>query len=77
MAVTGSDGTLLRTMPCPVPAETRWRLRGARRASPSPPPPGGPITVQRRGSCRGAIMIARQRIPAGLPHAGKTAGPCG
>jgi hypothetical protein len=72
MAVIGTDGSLLRTMTCPIPAENRWRLRGARRAS-SLPPPGGPITVQRRVSCRGAIMIARQRIQAGLPHAGKTA----
>jgi hypothetical protein len=72
MAVIGSDGTLLRTMTCPVPAQARWRLRGARRAAPLPAP-GGPIIVQRRVSCRGAIMIARQRIQAGLPHAGKTA----
>jgi hypothetical protein len=72
MAVIGTDGSLLRTMTCPVPADSRWRLRGARRASPLPPP-GGPVTVQRRVSCRGAIMIARQRIQAGLPHAGKTA----
>jgi transposase InsO family protein len=72
MTVIGSDGSLPRTMACPVPAQTRWRLRGARRATSLPPPPG-PITVQRRVSCRGAIMIARQRIQAGLPHAGKTA----
>jgi hypothetical protein len=36
MAVIGIDGTLLRTMTCPVSAETRWRLRGARRGSSSP-----------------------------------------
>jgi hypothetical protein len=31
-----------------------------------------PLTVRRRVSSRGAIMIAGQRIQAGLPHAGKT-----
>jgi transposase InsO family protein len=72
VAVIGSDGSLLRTMTCPVPLAARWRLRGGRRAS-SLPPPGGAVTVQRRVSCRGAIMIARQRSQAGLPHAGKTA----
>jgi hypothetical protein len=53
MAVVGSDGTLLRTMACPVPAQSRYRLRGTRRAGILPPPPGGPVTVQRRVSCRG------------------------
>jgi transposase InsO family protein len=32
MAVISHDGTLLRTMPCPVPGPDRPRLRGARRA---------------------------------------------
>ncbi len=73
MAVLGHDGTLLRTLACPIPPERRWRLRGARSARSLPPPPGGPITVQRRVSCRGAFMIARQKIHAGMIHAGKTA----
>jgi transposase InsO family protein len=73
MAVIGSDGSLLRTMACPIPAERRYRLRGARRARSLPPQPGGPITVQRRVSCRGAFMVARQKIHAGMIHAGKTA----
>lgn len=73
MAVLGSDGTLLRTMACPVPASQRYRLRGARRARSLPPQPGGPITVQRRVSCRGGLMVARQKIHAGMIHAGKTA----
>jgi hypothetical protein len=38
-----------------------------------PPQPGGPITVQRRVSCRGSLMVARQKIHAGIIHAGKTA----
>jgi transposase InsO family protein len=73
MAVIGSDGTLLRTMACPVPAVRRYRLRGARRARTLPPQPGGPITVQRRVSSRGGLMVARQKIHAGMIHAGKTA----
>jgi transposase InsO family protein len=73
MAVLGHDGTLLRTLACPVPAERRYRLRGARCARSLPPQPGGPITVQRRVSSRGGLMVARQKIHAGMIHAGKTA----
>ena len=73
MAVLGHDGTLLRTMACPIPAGRRYRLRGARRARSVPPQPGGPITVQRRVSCRGSLMVARQKIHAGMIHAGKIA----
>jgi transposase InsO family protein len=73
MAVLGHDGTLLRTLACPIPADRRYRLRGARRARSLPPPPGGPITVQRRVSSRGGLMVARQKIHAGMIHAGKTA----
>jgi hypothetical protein len=73
MAVIGHDGSLLRTMACPIPADVRYRLRGARSGRSLPPQPGGPITVQRRVSCRGAFMVARQKIHAGMIHAGKTA----
>jgi transposase InsO family protein len=73
MAVLGHDGTLLRTMACPIPPGRRYRLRGARRARSLPPQPGGPITVQRRVSSRGGLMVARQKIHAGMIHAGKTA----
>ena len=73
MAVLGHDGRLLRTMACPIPADRRYRLRGARRARSLPPQPGGPITVQRRVSSRGGLMVARQKIHAGMIHAGKTA----
>jgi hypothetical protein len=73
MAVISYDGELLRTLPCPVPLEDRHRLRGARRARPVPPQPGGPITVQRRVSCRGSLMVARQKIHVGMIQAGKTA----
>jgi hypothetical protein len=73
LAVPGHDGSLLRTLACPIPAERRSRLRGARRARSLPSQPGGPITVQRRVSSRGGLMVARQKIHAGMIHAGKTA----
>ncbi|MBV9095644.1 MAG: IS481 family transposase [Streptosporangiaceae bacterium] len=73
MAVLSYDGTLLRTLVCPIPADRRYRLRGARRGRSLPPQPGGPITVQRRVSSRGGLMVARQKIHAGMIHAGKTA----
>ena len=72
MAVISHDGTLQRTMPCPVPPADRSRLRGARRAAASPPAPSGPVTVQRRVSSPGGIMVATQKIQVGLIHAGKT-----
>ena len=71
MAVITSDGELARTIPCPVPAADRYRLRGARKAAPPPLPPSGPVTVQRRVSSRGGIMVATQKIQVGLIHAGK------
>ena len=71
MMVITSDGELARTMPCPVPAGDRYRLRGARKAAPPPLPPSGPVTVQRRVSSRGGIMVATQKIQVGLVHAGK------
>jgi transposase InsO family protein len=71
MAVITSDGELARTMPCPVSPGDRYRLRGARRAAASPLPPSGPVTVQRRVSSRGGIMVATQKIQVGLIHAGK------
>ena len=73
MSVISHDGDLLRTLPCPIPSADRHRLRGARRARSLPPQPRGPVTVQRRVSCRGSLMVARQKIHAGMIHAGKTA----
>jgi hypothetical protein len=72
MAVLDHTGTLLRVMPCPVPPAGRHKLRGARRASPISSRPAGPITVQRRVSSRGGIMVATQKIHVGMIHAGKT-----
>jgi hypothetical protein len=73
MAVLAHEGTLLRTLACPIPVDRRSRLRGARRARSLPPQPSGPITVQRRVSSRGGLMVAGQKIHAGMIHAGKTA----
>jgi len=44
-----------------------------RAATAGPPQLPGPLTVRRRVSIRGTIMIGGQRIQVGLPHAGKTA----
>ncbi len=71
MAVVSHDGELLRALPCPVPTADRHRLRGARRALSTPVPAAGPITVQRRVSQRGSIMVATQRIHVGMIHARK------
>jgi hypothetical protein len=73
MAVLGSGGVLLRTMACPIPVNRHHRLRGAHRARSLPPQPGAPVTVQRRVSCRGGLMVARQKIHVGMIHAGKIA----
>ena len=73
MAILSHDGSLLRTLACPIPPDHRSRLRGARRGRSLPPHPGGPITVQRRVSSRGGLMVARQKIHAGMIHAGKVA----
>lgn len=68
-----ANGTVVRTIACPVPQSVRQRLRGARAAVAGPPRLPEPLTVRRRVSVRGAIMIGGQRIQVGLPHAGKTA----
>ena len=68
-----ANGTTVRTVACPLPQPARHRLRGARAGTAGPPQLPAPLTVRRRVSIRGAIMIGGQRIHVGLPHAGKTA----
>jgi hypothetical protein len=58
-------------MHCPVPVCDRHHLCGAHRAAPSPPPPAEPVTVQRRVSQRGQIVVATQRIRVGMIHVRK------
>ena len=48
------------------------RIRGSRPAGPAPQPAAELLRVERRVSCRGAIMVAKQRIHVGIQHAGKT-----
>jgi transposase InsO family protein len=66
------DGVLLRTLPNPLSPAELARLRDARPAGPAPQPPAGPLRVQRRISCRGALAVAGQRIHVGMVHAGRT-----
>jgi hypothetical protein len=66
------DGVLAKTLPSPVPASERPRLRGARIASaPLPAPAPGPVSVQRKVPKDGVIMVTRQRLRVGATYAGK------
>jgi transposase InsO family protein len=71
MHVITQDGVLWRTLPCPIPPGQRHQLQGVRLAGPAPLPSAAPA-VQRRVSSRGGIQVARQKIQAGMIHAGKT-----
>jgi hypothetical protein len=71
MHVITQDGILWRTLPCPIPPGQRHKLRGVRLAGPAPLP-AATTTIQRKVSSRGGIQVARQRIQAGLSHAGQT-----
>ena len=63
---------LLRARPNPLTWDQVVRLRGARPAGPPPRPSTEPVTIQRRASATGVILIARQRINLGRRHAGQT-----
>lgn len=65
-------GVIVRTVACPVPAEARPRMRGARPGTAQSPRLPEPPVVTRRVSVRGAVMIGGQRIQVGLAHARKT-----
>jgi transposase InsO family protein len=66
------DGALAKTLPSPVPAADRARLRGARiAAAPLPAPAPGPVSVQRKVPKDGVIMVTRQRLRVGATYAGK------
>ncbi|HEX4088646.1 MAG TPA: IS481 family transposase [Trebonia sp.] len=67
-----AGGVLVRTVACPVPAEARPRLRGARPGTARPPRLPEPLVVTRRVSVRGSVMVGGQRIQVGLVHARKT-----
>jgi transposase InsO family protein len=63
---------LLRVRPNPLTHEQALRLQGARPAGPPPRPRSEPVTVQRRVSATGVIIVCRQRVALGRVHAGRT-----
>jgi transposase InsO family protein len=63
---------LLRTRPSPLTWDQARLLRGARPAGPLPRPSPEPVTVQRRASNTGVIMVVGQKIALGRIHAGQT-----
>jgi len=60
---------LLRSRPNPLTYDQARRLRGARPAGPPPRPSVEPVTITRRVSATGTIMIARQLVALGRDHA--------
>lgn len=63
---------LLRTRPNPLTPNEILRLRTARPAGPPPQPATDPVSVQRRVSATGMVMVTGQVISLGRTHAGKT-----
>lgn len=70
-APTTKTRELLRTRPNPLSWEQARKLRGARPARPPPRPSVEPITVQRRASNTGVIMVAGQKIALGRGYTGR------
>ena len=62
---------LLRTRPNRLTPDQMLRLQGARPAGPPPRPRTEPITVQRRVSATGRIVVCRQAVSLGRIHAGR------
>ncbi len=62
---------LLRTRPSPLTWDQACTIRGASPAGPAPRPSAEPVTVQRRASNTGVIMVAGQKIALGRIHAGQ------
>lgn len=60
---------LLRTRPNPLSWDQARKLRGARPAGPPPRPSAEPVTVQRRASNSGVIMVVGQKIALVRAHA--------
>lgn len=67
-----ADRTVIRTRPNPLTPGQRLRLKGVRPAGPPPRPSLEPVTIQRRVSADGVIMVARQPVAVGRTHAGQT-----
>jgi len=66
------NAVLLRSLPNPAPAGEQARIRDARPAGPSPAPAAGQLPVDRCVSCRGALVVVRQRIHVRIAHTGRT-----
>ncbi len=65
------DGRLVKTLPAPIPADQRTRLRGARLTTTAlPVAVSGPISVQRKVPADGKVMVARQTLRIGRTYAG-------
>jgi transposase InsO family protein len=62
---------LLRVRPNPLTPDQTRRLQRARPAGPPPRPRTEPVTVQRRVSATGVIVVCRQRVALGRVHAGR------
>jgi transposase InsO family protein len=60
---------LLRTRPNPLSYEQARKLRGARPAGSPPRPAVEPVTVQRRASNSGVVMVVGQKLALGRAHA--------
>ena len=60
---------LLRTRPNPLTYEQARKLRGARPAGAPPRPTVEPVTVQRRASNSGVVMVVGQKLALGRAHA--------
>ena len=63
---------LLRTRPNPIPPGKAKYLRGVRPTGPPPRPSVEPITVQRRASNTGVIMVCLQKVALGRTHRHQT-----
>jgi hypothetical protein len=59
---------LLRTRPNPLAMGQVGLLRGARAAGPPPRPSSEPVTVQRRPSNTGVVMVCGQKVALGRSH---------
>ncbi|MFF3160152.1 integrase core domain-containing protein, partial [Streptomyces sp. NPDC057910] len=64
------DGVLAKTLPAPLEADQRTRLRGARVGTGElPAPAAGAVRVERKVPADGVIMVARQRLRVGRTYA--------
>jgi transposase InsO family protein len=69
MHVITQDGTLWRTMTCPVPPQRRHRLQGVRLATTAQPQPPPVLRTRRKVSSRGGIQVIKQKVQAGMSYA--------